>query len=128
MRLTPRSREVSIFRIVAAFLVLALGVTPTAPAGLNIVGNYRCLSYNVSGGGGSCRLAPPLVLNANGTYRMSSERGTWRVVGDRVTFSESKIRGPGKLMKDNRIVFKYTYRGWQHTITYGCTDCGSGAK
>ena len=113
------------FRIVTAFLILVLGIASAAPASSNIVGNYRCLSYNVSGGGGSCRLAPPLVLNANGTYRMSSEHGTWRVVGDRVHLSASKIRGPGKLVEDNRIVFKYTYHGWQHIITYGCTDCTS---
>jgi len=109
----------------AVFLIAVLTVAPVASAAPNIAGNYRCLSYNVSGGGGSCRLAPPLVLNPDGTYRMSSEQGTWRVVGDRVHLSQSKIRGPGKLAKDNRIIFEYTYHGWQHTITYGCTDCTS---
>lgn len=106
------------------FLVAVLWAATVASASPTVAGHYRCLSYNVSGGGGSCRLAPSLTLNPDGTYRMSSERGTWRVAGDRVHLSASKIRGPGRLVKDNRMVFEYTYRGWQHTITYGCTDCG----
>ncbi len=114
-------------RGMTAGLIFSLGAVAALAATPNIAGHYRCLSYNVSGGGGSCRLAPPLTLNANGTYGMSSERGTWRVVGDRVHLSGSKIRGPGKLSKDNRIIFEYTHRGWQHTITYGCTDC-AGAR
>lgn len=107
--------------------LLLCGFATSVAAAPSIAGHYRCLSYNVSGGGGSCRLAPPLALKRDGTYTMSKERGTWRVVGDSVHLSESKIRGPGKLAKDNRIIFEYTYRGWQHTITYGCTDC-AGAR
>ena len=33
--------------------------------------------------------------------------------------SESKIRGPGKLLEgDRQIRFEYDYNGWHHTITY----------
>ncbi len=115
------------FRMKAVVAVFVCSAATALPAAPSIAGNYRCVSYNVSGGGGSCRLAPPLTLNPDGTYRMSSERGAWRVVGDRVHLSESKIRGPGRLAQDNRIIFEYTYRGWQHTITYRCTDC-AGAR
>lgn len=109
-------------------IALALGVVAVSHAAEpGIAGHYRCLSYNVSGGGGSCRLAPPLVLTPDGGYHLSSEKGTWRVTDGRVHLSASKIRGPGKLMPDGRIVFEYPYRGWQHTITYGCTDC-TGAR
>lgn len=80
----------------------------------------------MSGGGGTCRLAPPLVLNSDGSYRMSSERGTYAVKGGKLLLSESKIRGPGRLEGGNRIVFEYDYRGMRHTVTYLCQACGAG--
>lgn len=104
-------------------VLLLCSLATTVSAAPDMAGRYRCLSYNVSGGGGSCRLAPPLMLNRDGSYTMSRERGTWRVAGDRVHLSESKIRGPGRIARDGRIVFEYTYGGRRHTVTYGCTDC-----
>ncbi|MDP2646254.1 MAG: hypothetical protein Q8P24_15045 [Desulfobacterales bacterium] len=89
----------------------------------SLVGMYRCRSYNVSGGGGSCRLAPPMVLNSDGTYNMSSEHGTYEIKDDQIFLSKSKIRGPGKIKAGHQIVFEYSYRGLQHTVTYGCQDC-----
>ncbi len=88
-------------------------------------GHYRCWSYNVSGGGGSCRLAPPLVLNSDGTYQMSSEKGTYKVQDGKLVLSASKIRGPGKLEGGNRIVFEYDFKGMHHTVTYLCQGCGA---
>jgi hypothetical protein len=91
-------------------------------------GNYRCWSYNVSGGAGNCRLAVPIAIRADGTYSESSAQGKWRASGDRITFSESKIRGPG-VVSGNRIVFEYDYGGRHHTVTYLCQDCsGGGAR
>lgn len=84
----------------------------------DLAGTYRCWSYNVSGGSGNCRIAPPLIVHKNGRYQMSSERGTYTVVGDTMTLSESKIRGPGTIVDGNKIRFEYTYNGWQHTVTY----------
>ena len=89
-------------------------------SGPRLSGSYRCWSYNVSGGGGgNCRLMPPIVLNQNGTYSMSSEQGSYKIEGDTIYLSESKIRGPGQLLEDNtQIRFEYDYNGWHHTITY----------
>lgn len=82
-------------------------------------GSYRCWSYNVSGGGGNdCRLFAPIVLNTDGTYSVSSEKGTFSVFNDTITLSESKIRGPGKLIAGTQIRFEYDYNNWHHTITY----------
>lgn len=82
-------------------------------------GSYRCWSYNVSGGGGgNCRLFAPIVLNADGTYSVSSEKGTYAVTGDTIILSESKLRGPGKLIGGTQIRFEYDYNNWHHTITY----------
>ena len=82
-------------------------------------GSYRCWQYNVSGGGGSCRISPPIVLKTDGGYSMSSETGTYYIEGDQIFLSESKIRGPGKLLEgDIQIRFEYDYNGWHHTITY----------
>ena len=59
--------------------------SPTTPQRSSIAGTYRCWSYHVSGGAGNCRIAPSLVLHADGRYEMSSEHGTYRVSGDVVT-------------------------------------------
>ena len=84
-----------------------------------LAGSYRCYSYNVSGGGGgNCRLFAPIVLKADGTYSMSSEKGTYRVSGDTVILSESKLRGPGSVIDGNKLRFEYDYNGWHHTLTY----------
>ncbi len=89
------------------------------PAFSNLSGSYRCWSYNVSGGGGGdCRLFAPIVLNTDRTYSVSSEKGTYVVSGDIITLSESKLRGPGKLIGGTQIRFEYDYNGWHHVITY----------
>lgn len=82
-------------------------------------GSYRCYSYNVSGGGGGdCRLFAPIILNKNGTYSVSSEKGTYTAQGDVMMLSESKLRGTGKILGGNQLRFEYDYNGWHHTITY----------
>ena len=86
-------------------------------------GTYRCWQYNVSGGGGSCRLASPIVLKSDGTYQESRTAGTYEVRGDRVLFSRSTIRGPGRFEGGNRIRFEYDYKGFHHDVTYLCRDC-----
>ena len=97
------------------FLVLLL-YAPAVRAQSGVAGTYRCMSFNVGGRGGRCT-SPPLVLQANGQYQMSSEHGTYTVKGNQIVLSESKIRGAGRL-HDNEIVFEYTYRGLQQTVTY----------
>jgi hypothetical protein len=101
--------------------MLATLLTPAAASDLQS-GSYRCRSYNVSGGGGTCRLAAPIVIRADGSYQESSTSGTYRVVGNRIHFSQSTIRGPG-VIAGNQITFEYDYRGWHHTVTYLCQDC-----
>jgi hypothetical protein len=83
----------------------------------SIAGTYRCWSFNVGGAGRRCT-SPPIVLHPDGTYEISSEWGTYSVLGDQVVLSESKIRGPGRLQGGNQIVFEYEYRGLPHTVTY----------
>ncbi|OGA30326.1 MAG: hypothetical protein A3I01_19900 [Betaproteobacteria bacterium RIFCSPLOWO2_02_FULL_65_24] len=104
-------------------LALALLACVAQPAQAQAPGQYRCWSYNVSGGGGNCRLAPPLVLNADGTYQVSSEKGRYKVQDGKLVLSESKLRGPGKMEQGNRIVFEYDYNGMHHTVTYLCQSC-----
>lgn len=111
-------------RFPVAFLALLLPLTASAIE----PGTYRCRSYNVSGGGGSCKLAPPIVINFDGSYQESSSRGSYRVSENRVYFSESTIRGPGVVSGHNQITFEYDYRGWHHTVTYLCQDCVAGGR
>lgn len=106
----------------AAFWAALL--TPAAASALQF-GSYRCWSYNVSGGGGNCRLAAPIVIRADGSYQESSTAGTYRIVGKRIHFSQSTVRGPGVIAAENKISFDYDYRGWHHTVTYLCQDCGA---
>jgi hypothetical protein len=109
--------------------VVAPSVAPPARAdalqGANapLPGSYRCASYNLSGGGGSCRNMQRLVLNADGTYRHSSTRGRWRVKNGRLVLSESKLWGPGELVGRDTIRFTYHYRGWRHVVTWVCQEC-----
>lgn len=86
-----------------------------------MAGTYRCWSFNVSGYGGSCINPPqaPLILNADGTYKFSSETGTYSINGGQIVLSESKIRGNGTLLENNnQIRFEYDYKGRHYTITY----------
>lgn len=96
------------------------GVKTQASDGKRLSGSYRCWSYNVSGGGsGDCRLFAPIVLNTDGTYSVSSEKGTYRIEGTTIYLSESKIRGAGTLSADTlQIRFEYDYNNWRHVITY----------
>ncbi|HXE51014.1 MAG TPA: hypothetical protein VN663_21740 [Ramlibacter sp.] len=100
----------------AAALAAQAGVQP---------GVYRCWSFNISGGAGSCRMSSPITIHADGTYDESSTHGTWRARGNRITLSELKMRGPG-VVAGNKIVFEYDFRGMHHTVTYLCQECGGG--
>lgn len=99
------------------FFSVALFFVPDVIVQSNLVGTYRCVSFNVGGRGGRCT-SPPLNLLANGQYQMSSEQGTYAVRNNRIFLSESKIRGAGRLQGGNEIIFEYTYRGLVQTVTY----------
>lgn len=86
-------------------------------------GTYRCSAYNVSGGGGSCRNMPPLVLLADGSYQFSSSRGRWTVSDGKLNLSESQMWGPGEILGGDAVRFEYDYRGWRHTVTWTCREC-----
>jgi len=119
LREDPRCYFLAIRCLLAALL-------PSVALAQPVAGVYRCFSYNIDGAGGSCRITPPLVLNADGTYRMSSEKGTYKLLDGKVVLSESRTRGPGKLEAGNRIVFEYDLNGKRYTVTYLCQNCGSG--
>jgi hypothetical protein len=90
---------------------------PLAVAQSGIAGTYRCVSFNVGGRGSRC-ISPPLVLKSDRQYQMSSEHGTYSIRGDRIFLSESRIRGAGQLLGDGEILFEYSYRGLQQSVTY----------
>lgn len=103
-------------------VLLCGGIRPSEAAGLgateSIVGLYRCWSHNVAGRGGACGLTPALVLKADGTYQMSSEKGTYKVRDGKLILSKSELRGDGVLDGQGHIIFQYTYRGLKHRVTY----------
>lgn len=91
-------------------------------------GTYRCSAYNVSGGGGSCRNVPPLVLVADGSYQFSSSRGRWSIYGGKLLLSEAQIWGQGEILGSNTVRFEYDYRGWRHTVIWVCQECASASQ
>lgn len=102
---------------------LTTNINPVAAPSL--VGSFRCWQYSEDGllNSSGCRLAPPLVLSADGTYTMSSEHGTFTVSGDTINLSESKIRGPGTIKASGQqIYFKYPYNGRTYEVTYLLED------
>ena len=105
--------------IVAAPAFLCAQTNPPTIA----VGSYRCLSYNVSGGGGSCASFQRLVLNPDGTYQFSSTRGRWSVENGNLILSSSRLWGPGRIQSDHTVRFEYDYGRWHHVLTWGCQGC-----
>jgi hypothetical protein len=96
---------------------LVVGAAPFVLAATSeIAGTYRCVSQNVGGAGGRST-SPPLILNVDGTYQMSSEHGSYRIAGNRLYLSESRLRGAG-LVSGNDVIFEYSYRGLMRTVTY----------
>lgn len=91
-------------------------------------GTYRCSAYNVSGGGGSCRNMPPLVLLADGSYQFSSSRGRWGISGGRLFLSEAQLWGQGEVLGGSAVRFEYDYRGWRHTVTWVCQECAPASQ
>ena len=92
-----------------------------------MAGSYRCASYNVSGGGGSCRNMQPLQLHADQSYQFGSTQGRWRAQGGTLVLSESSLWGPGQILGRDSVRFDYEYRGWHHTVTWVCQACATAA-
>lgn len=108
----------------ATIVLLTLSAPAMAQA---LAGTWRCLSYNVSGGGGSCHTMPSLLLQADGRYTLGSESGNWLLRDGKLWLSESKLRGLGTLVQGD-LVFEYDYHGWHHVLTYRCGDCAMPAS
>ena len=84
----------------------------------DIAGSYRCYSANAGNVASNCRLFTPILLQADGTYSVSSEKGTYRVKGDTITLSASKLRGVGKMVDGTKLRFEYDYKGLHQVVTY----------
>ena len=121
-----KTRQGILALIMAGGVVLAALVPDAnAESGGLTPGTYRCSSYNVSGGGGSCRNLAPLVLHPDGSYQYSSTRGRWSVRNDTLFLSQSKLWGPGKILGRGTIRMEYDYQGWHHVVTWSCQECAS---
>ena len=118
-------RAISLAVVLGALLLLPRSA-PAQPGDAALaLGTYRCSSYNVSGGGGSCRTMPALVLRPDGTYTYSSTRGGWSIRGDRLVLSESSLWGPGTILGRDTVRFEYDYRDRHHVVTWICQGCAA---
>ncbi|MBI5428254.1 MAG: hypothetical protein HZA02_08270 [Nitrospinae bacterium] len=70
---------------------------------------------------------PPLTLNADGGYQLSSTRGRWSERDGALILSESALWGPGEILGPDAVRFEYDYRGWRHVVTWVCQECAFGA-
>jgi len=98
-------------------VAIVLWVCPSVNAEDNYAGTYRCAGLVVNGHSGRCA-SPPLVLYGDGTYKIWGEQGTYKIEGNWLELSESKKRGRGRLVRGRQIVFKFTYRGKRHKVTF----------
>lgn len=124
-RIMPKAIERCVSAAVLGIVALGPAVVSAAGADPAMAGTYRCASYNVSGGGGSCRNIPRLTLNADGSYQYSTTRGRWTMENGKLLLSESKLWGPATVLGRDTIRFEYDHRGWRHVVTWTCQDCGS---
>ncbi len=115
-----------VWSMLGAFVLSVTALEAHAQVDRLAAGSYRCSSYNVSGGGGSCRTMQPLVLRADGTYQHSSTQGRWSAQGGKLHLSESRLWGTGEILGKDTIRFEYDYRDWRHTVTWICQECGYG--
>jgi hypothetical protein len=106
-----------------AGVLMSAGGHARAQSSALLPGSYRCLSYNVSGGGGSCANMPRLTLNPDGAYEYSSTRGRWSLHDGRLVLSASEFWGPGAIVGRDTVRFEYDYRGWHHVVTWVCQGC-----
>ncbi len=105
-------------KVIVAAIIVFPSVVFAANATQSIAGTYGCMSFNSGGLGGFCTSTPPIILNTNGTYSMSSEKGTYTVKGATISLSKSKVRGVGAIIDGNKIRFSYPYKNVKQTITY----------
>ncbi len=69
--------------------------------------------------GQNCRLFAPIVIKDDGKYEMSKEKGTYKIQGETIVLSESKLRGAGTILESGlQIRFEYDHNASHHTITY----------
>ncbi|MBI2915433.1 MAG: hypothetical protein HYY07_01080 [Elusimicrobia bacterium] len=87
----------------------------------SVVGIYRCYEYNVGGSADNCRnFTTQFTLKLDGTYTFGSRGGTYKIEGNKILFSEEKLRGHAILLDGNKFRFTYTspYSGWKVVQTY----------
>ena len=86
-----------------------------------LAATYRCDSVQVEGKKQRCT-SPPLVLNSDGSYQLWNEQGTYMVLDKYVVLSESRKRGPGRLIKGREIIFEYFNKDRKFTVTFKRVD------
>ncbi|MDO8482991.1 MAG: hypothetical protein Q7S86_04200 [bacterium] len=106
------------FLLVPALFLAAAIVAAGSSSQASFAGSYRCLSANAGGVSSVCRQYPRIVLKTDGTYTVSSEKGTYVVKDNTVKLSASKLRGIGKIVDGNKIRFEYDYNRLHHVVTY----------
>lgn len=120
-------------KIIAAGLIISVisGIILTNPKNFGqtsvtksgtMEATYKCWTFNVGGSTSKCT-SPPIVLKKDGSYTMSSEKGTYNIAGEKIYLSESKLRGAGTFKESrSQIIFEYTYNNLKHVVRYLTKD------
>ena len=104
-----------------AFFVIAIGLIIGAlpvRAQTYLSGTYNCTKVEIAGKIHSCS-APSIEMNADGSYQILSERGTYAIVAGRwLVLSTSKNHGKARLDGSREIIFEFVSGGKKNKITY----------
>ena len=90
-----------------------------------VSGTYRCVSIQSGSQTTPCN-GMALILYRNGTYRLWTELGTYRIRGRYLVLSESKKRGPGHFHGRREISFDYVEKAVRYTVIFRRDDLPSG--
>lgn len=124
--------------IVAVFVcgIVALSVTTAlrseAATPQSLAGAFQCWKFNVGmstitqvGQSVTRCTSPDLLLAADGTYTLGSEKGRFTISGGKLFLSASQFRGAGTLLEqDIQIYFSYEHNGKHYDVTYLKRDAG----
>ncbi|MGH9679780.1 MAG: hypothetical protein ACRD4Y_07490 [Candidatus Acidiferrales bacterium] len=117
--ITPTSSAPEKFLIGLFFFAayLAFSALP-ARAQTYLSGTYDCTKVEIAGKSQPCT-APSLELNADGSYQILDEQGTYEIVGGHwLVLSTSKDHGRARLSGSKLIIFDFVSGGRKSRITY----------
>jgi len=103
--------------ILAAILVLIIGVPVSKAQTSGIAGKYQCTQVRVHGKVKPCSSAQ-LNLKADGHFELRGWEGDYSVTGKYVELSDKTVKSKAKLEPGYKLIFKYQGKDGVVEVTY----------